>query len=202
MKKSEQGFSLIEMVIAMGIALVMLAGITSLLTGSLNTRKRETDRTQAISSAQKALNVMSRELANAGFGLDGNGIVAADSNASKVRFRANLNNTNGTTQETNEDVMFLFDAQNRSIVRYDAFTGVSSVLAAGVSQLSISYQDYQVQNNGSVVIQQSNVPSNNTSKIIITIALALDPVMNQPNTTNSLVSEVSLRNSTYILDRY
>src|ERR1041385_1918952 len=75
---SEAGFSLIELIIAMGLLLVMMIGASQLLMRSLGTRTRENQKSDALADAQRALNIMSREIGNSGFGLDYNGIVATD----------------------------------------------------------------------------------------------------------------------------
>src|SRR5918997_61256 len=55
----EAGFSLIELMIAMAIVLVMMTGATQLLMSSLGARTRETQKSDALADAQRALNIMS-----------------------------------------------------------------------------------------------------------------------------------------------
>ena len=107
-KKSEDGFSLIELIIAMTITLVVLSIATTLLAQSLNIRTRSNANVDALADAERALNIMSREIAQAGFNLSDNGIVAADSvvdgnGNSTIRMRANLNrfDTAATTTARN-----------------------------------------------------------------------------------------------------
>src|SRR5215208_5619761 len=90
-QNGEVGFSLIELLIAMAISLTVLGLASSLLAGSFNVRSRENQKTDALADAQRALNIMTREIANSGFGLANNGIVEADSTASAIRIRSNLN---------------------------------------------------------------------------------------------------------------
>lgn len=97
-RKSEGGFSLVELIIAMTITLVVLTLATTLLARSLNIRTRSNANVDALADAERALNIMSREIAQAGFNLmpTDNGIVAADSvtdanGNSTIRIRANLN---------------------------------------------------------------------------------------------------------------
>lgn len=95
-KKSEAGFSLIELIIAMTITLVVLTVATTLIAQSLNIRTRSNENVDALADAERALNIMSREIAQAGFNLNDNGIVPEDSvvdanGNSTIRIRANLN---------------------------------------------------------------------------------------------------------------
>src|SRR3954470_3668338 len=84
----EAGFSLLELLIAMSVTLLMMTAASTLLSSSIGTRARENRRSDALSDAQRALNIMSREVANSGFGLSNNGIVATDATATKIRIRA------------------------------------------------------------------------------------------------------------------
>src|SRR5689334_12818310 len=88
------GFSSIELIIAMVIMLTIMGLVSSLFARSLATRLRESSRTDALTSAQAALNVISREISNSGYGLTGNGIVIADSDPGKLHFFSNIINTN------------------------------------------------------------------------------------------------------------
>src|SRR5215218_1590765 len=100
-KQTRDGFSIVELMLSMTIILVILGLVMTLFGRSLSTRQRESSRTDALTAAQAALNVISRETANSGYGLkisaDGisdNGLIAADSNAGKIHFRANVKNDN------------------------------------------------------------------------------------------------------------
>ncbi|HEV7893738.1 MAG TPA: prepilin-type N-terminal cleavage/methylation domain-containing protein [Pyrinomonadaceae bacterium] len=81
----EAGFSLVELMIAMAVTLVVMVLASTLVSGSFKTRTRENQKSDALADAQRALYVMSREIANSGFGLSNNGIVAADSTANSIR---------------------------------------------------------------------------------------------------------------------
>src|SRR2546421_11425408 len=83
----QSGFSLLELVIGMAITLVIVMIASTLLASSFAIRGRENQRSAAIADAQRALNTMSREIANAGYGLSTNGIVAGDSGLTQIRVR-------------------------------------------------------------------------------------------------------------------
>ncbi|HVF88807.1 MAG TPA: prepilin-type N-terminal cleavage/methylation domain-containing protein [Blastocatellia bacterium] len=156
----ESGFSLVEVTIALAIALVSLAIASKMLAGTFNLRARENQRSEALADVQRALNIMTREIANSGFGLTSNGIVAGDSDGGidgnaagehqvrLIRFRANLNAFAGeagsaTTNDSGEDVKYLLyvdDAnQQRYLVRYDVNADDTTVLANRIDTLSVRY---------------------------------------------------------------
>ncbi len=147
LKPGTAGFSLPELMIAMTIALVLMALTSGLLASSFNVRARENQRSDALADAQRALNIMTREIANAGFGLNDNGIVAADSGLGSIRVRANLNAFQGQASsllvnDRNEDVKYSLSAVGGAsyIVRLDIGTqNQTTVLANRVDSLRIRY---------------------------------------------------------------
>ena len=99
LSRQQAGFSLIEMIIAMAITITITAVAGSLLAQSMNIRTRSSEKVDALADAQRALNIMSREIADAGFNLNDNGIVPEDSvtdanGNSTIRVRSNLNKYN------------------------------------------------------------------------------------------------------------
>ena len=146
-KRSEQGFSLTELLIAISIVLVVMGITSGLLAGSFNVRARENQRSDALADSQRALNIMTREIANSGFGLSDNGIVAADSGLSSIRVRANLNAfdrkaSSVLVNDRNEDVKYSLwsDTEASYIVRLDIGTqNQTTVLANRVDSLKIRY---------------------------------------------------------------
>lgn len=200
-KDKISGFSLIELIVAMTVTLILLGVIMTAFSAAMRSREREMGRTDAIAAAQAALNVMSREIANSGFGLNSNGIVLADSNATKLHIRSNIDNSNATTSDMDEDITYYYDTSSQSVVRYNLNpTGVTSALINQVSEVNFQYFDY-VDSNSTPT--QSSTPSLNTGRIKITLTVYLPNVTGQPtNQTVTLVSHVTLRNSTYMLNQY
>jgi len=157
----QAGFSLVELIIAMTITLVVLGIATTLLARSLGIRTRANENVDAMADAERALNIMSREIAQAGFNLTDNGIVDGDSvtdanGNSTIRIRANLNkfdtNANPTArlgigwpgEDSGEDVKyFIYPTQDTTLLaRYDAYAsggGASTVLANKLDNLHIHY---------------------------------------------------------------
>lgn len=205
-----------ELLIAMTIMLVLLGIVSSLLAGALSIRARESQKTDALSAAQAALNSLSRDIANAGFGISAasssrlasNGIVPADSNANQIHVRANIENvgpTGGTTVlSTNlpgEDITYFFDAVTKSIVRYDPNdTPQTAVLVNKISSVTFAYYDYSGASSTGTLV---TTPTNNTGRVQITVTVQLDPVQGQPNPSSvTFTSDVTLRNSSYMLNQY
>ena len=155
------GFSLVELLIAMTITLVLMAAATSLLAAGFRIRNRGNAVADAAADGQRALNIMSREIANAGANLVTNGVVAQDSDSSHLRIRSNLNKFDTTASvasrggviDPGEDVQYFVNPASETdyLVRYDInappIGGVDrrkTVLANRLSSLRIHYFPQQV----------------------------------------------------------
>ena len=162
---NQAGFSLIEVLIAMAITIMILTLATTLLAASFRVRSREDRKSDAIADVQRALNIMTREIANAGLKLPGglaavskNGVVTNDSDNESLRIVSNLNgmpdSANGffedsDVEDTDEDLKFLMyvDAaiSQRYIVRYERNgANQTTVLANRVDSLIFRYYDEKV----------------------------------------------------------
>jgi type II secretory pathway component PulJ len=163
--KNEAGFSLLELMIAMGITITIMGLSSSLLAGAFRVRSREDRKSDAIADVQRALNIMTREISNSGLKLPSglgsvstNGVVAGDSSSQEIRIVSNLNGmpdpANGYSEDSDlndmdEDIKFLMyvDAAlgQRYIVRYEQ-TGATptTVLANRIDSLTFRYYDEKV----------------------------------------------------------
>jgi type II secretory pathway pseudopilin PulG len=218
--RGSRGFSLLELVVAMGIT-ILLAGLASmLLAGSFSTRTRENQKTEALADTQRGLNLMTREIANSGYGLTDNGIVAADSGLSSIRVRANLNaasgeTTSGAASDRDEDIKYLLytESNNSYIVRLDVNSSASEmVLANRVDALKFRYyadrvtytaRDCDVTN----VLDAYGNPVGEVAQkagaryIVLSVCVNLPAVSTpgspgyQPSSSVQLVSDIALRNS-------
>lgn len=218
--EGQEGFSLLELIVSMSIILMLMGIVSSLFGGALAVRARESRRTDALTSAQAALNILSREIANTGFGIydndvtqkANNGLILTDSNDTRIHFRANINNagpitapTGSTVLSTNvagEDVTYSFDPTTASIIRYDPNGNPqTSVVVNRISDVRFQYFDYI--GSSSTPIGPLTVPTADTARIRITVTVRLEPVVGQPdNQVVTYASEVTLRNANFMLQQY
>lgn len=217
---NQEGFSLLELIVSMSIILTLMGIVSSLFGGALAVRARESRRTDALTSAQAALNILSREIANSGFGIydndvsqtANNGLILADSNETRIHCRANIMNTGPITAPTGstvlstnlagEDVTYSFDAATDSIIRYDPYGNPqTSVVVNRISDVRFQYFDYI--GSSSTPIGPLMTPTANTARIRITVTVRLEPVVGQPNNqVVTFASEVTLRNANFMLQQY
>lgn len=221
MSSSKQnGFSLLELLIAMVITMALMTAASTLLANALRVRSRENQKSDALADTQRALNVMSREIANAGFNLTGNGIVAADSGPNSIRIRSNLDryevddpSTSALSRDSimteSEDIKYFINEAEETmyLVRHDPYGNGSTVLANRIDSMNIHYYDqkvtYTAPPGGYDITNVSAAPVSpeNAKYVVISIAVTLDPVGQpgspgyQPPYTVLLCSDVTLRNT-------
>ena len=219
-RASSGGYSLLELLIAMVITMALMTAASSLLANALRVRSRENQKSDALADTQRALNIMSREIANSGFNMTNNGIVAADSGLNEIRVRANLNRyeyddpsvddtARANIQASGEDITyFINEADNtKYLARHDKFGSGSTVLANRVDSMNIHYFDHKVTYTappgGSDITNVSATEVNPASAkyIVIAVSVTLDAVGSptspgyQPPYSVLLCSDVTLRNT-------
>jgi hypothetical protein len=198
-----------------------MIGLTgALLAGSFSIRTRENQRTEALADTQRGLNLMTREIANSGYALNDNGLVAADCDASSIRVRANLNASSGETTSSSavdrdEDVKYFLytDSNNSYIVRLDVNTSAQQmILANRVDALNFHYYaDKVTYTSGTCditnVLDAYGNPVGEVAQkagakyVVMTVCVQLPAVSQpgapgyQPASRVQLTSDISLRNS-------
>jgi type II secretory pathway pseudopilin PulG len=198
-RKNELGFTLVELIISVLLSVIMLGITASVFSGALSSRSREASKTDAITSTEAALNVMTREIGNSGYGLTSNGIVLADSDDKQLHIRANVFNDDSATNAVGEDVTFYFDTATGSVVRYDRASNVAAGVVNRVSDVQFGYYDYI----GGVQTGPNPIPTVDTGRVKITLTVFLPDVHGQPSNQSQIVrSDVILRNSPYMRAQY
>lgn len=215
-KKGEAGFSLMELLVAMCVMMLITGAATSLLVGAFNMRSHEDQRTEAIGDARRAINIMTRELANSGYQLPPglsytstagaatvplNGLLPGDCDATSITFVTNLNaSTAGgdkDVNDTDEAIKYQFVQANGSsfLVRNDLNPPNDSlVLANRIDGMQLVYFDIDGNDvTGNVALATS---------LRINLWVTINPVGRegatgyQPASQVRLTSDVNLRNAT------
>jgi type II secretory pathway pseudopilin PulG len=203
--KNEAGFSVTEMVVTMMIMLAIMGLVTTLFSRSLNTKTRESSRTDAQTASQAALNVMSREIANAGYGTVTNGLMN-DSGQDLLHFVSNHVNTNDNLLQPGENVTYYFEPGTKSILRYDANgagpgSPLTSIIINRISNVEYQYFDYT--GNQALPTGPFLAPTANTGRVRIKLTVNMEQVVGQVNPDKvELTTDVTLRNSSYMLKNY
>ena len=220
-KATSGGFSLLELLIAMAITIALMTAASTLLANALRVRARENQKSDALADVQRALNIMSREIANSGFNLSNNGIVAADSGRSRLRIRANLNRfmvddltltaeQRASAQDRLEDITYFLNEVEltKYLARHDRYGTGSTVLANRIDSMRIYYFDQKVTytalpgDDKITNVSALEVDDKTKAKyIVLAVSVTLDEVGAfgspgyQPPYSVLLCSDITLRNS-------
>ena len=218
-KNTESGFSLLELVVALVITMALMTAASTLLANALRMRTRENQKSDALADTHRAINIMSREIANTGFNMTGNGIVAADSGLNSIRIRANLNKfdddpavtdeSRANIQDSGEDITYFINeaANTKYLARHDRFGNGSTVLANRIDSMNIHYfaekVTYTAPQAGSDITDVSlpEVTPANARYIVIAVSVTLDEVGTpgsagyHPAYSVLICSDVALRNT-------
>jgi prepilin-type N-terminal cleavage/methylation domain-containing protein len=205
-KAGEAGFSLIELMVALGVTLVIMVVASRMLAMSMAVRTRENQRSEAVADVQRALQAMTRDISNAGLGMSDNGLVAADSDALAIRVRTNLNAfcdsataCDSDTSDSGEDIVFALinnvDAAGnmQSLITRQDVNGVNAIspLANRVDSLNFTY----LTSAGVTTLDASQAQS-----VKITVTVTLPAVGSkgqagyQPPSQMEVASQAMLRN--------
>ena len=214
------GFSLLELIIAMAITIALMTAASTLLANALRVRSRENQKSDALADTQRAINIISREIANAGFNLNNNGIVAADSGLNQLRIRSNLNRFDydppvtdpmrASVTDSGEDITYFLNEVEltKYLARHDQYGTGSTVLANRIDSLNFHYFDqkvtYTAPQKGDDITNPSVPEVTDLTKaryIVIAVSVTLDEVGTpgspgyQPKYSVLLCSDVMLRNT-------
>jgi len=214
------GFSLLELIIAMAITMALMTAASTLLANALRVRSRENQKSDALADTQRAINIISREIANAGFNLSNNGIVAADSGLNRLRIRSNLNRFDydpsvtatmrASVTDSGEDITYFLNEveQTKYLARHDFYGTGSTVLANRIDSLNFHYFDQKVtytalpSDDDITSVSALEVTDLTKAKyIVIAVSVTLDEVGTrgspgyQPSYSVLLCSDVMLRNT-------
>ena len=122
--QSRDGFTLIEMVMALGLSLVTVTAVYSLYISELRAQNVREDMLEMQQQARVVIDVVSRELLMAGFDPRGvnkdvdltNDFLGITYDPDRLIIKADLNG-NGLIVDANESIMFLYDSKTYTLRR-------------------------------------------------------------------------------------
>ena len=162
--KHENGFSLVELLIAMAITGVVAGAVYSVYHTQQRTYLAQQEMVAMQQNLRAAMQLMEREIRMAGYGLnDGSGEGIQMANSDSIRFAMDINdgsdndadgvidefdeigNRDGDTDDTGEDITYLrADPDGDGVFdlfRRDASAGADQILTKGVDALNLVYLD-------------------------------------------------------------
>jgi type IV pilus assembly protein PilW len=149
------GFTLMELLVAMAISLVVLAGVAGTFTAQTRQNNAEEQIAQMQQNARGALDLMVREIQMAGYKPNGGTVTGVTYSASQLEIQADMdgNGSINTASGSDEDIVYAYDSVTLQITRKLGSSGTAQLLADNVTEFTFSYLDA----NGSATTTSSSV---------------------------------------------
>jgi type IV pilus assembly protein PilW len=137
-----EGFTLIELMVSMGIGMVVLAAVTTtfmLQTKVYNAQQQINEMEQ---NARGVLDVITRELKMAGYKPNGGSFSGVTYSTTQLMIQTDLDASGGISSSTtaNEQITYAYDSTNKQITRAVG-SGSALVLADNIAAFTFSYLD-------------------------------------------------------------
>jgi type IV pilus assembly protein PilW len=141
--KRNTGFTLVEMMVSMGIGMVIMAGVATTFRSQTRVYNAQEQVNEMEQNARGALDVIGRELKMAGYRPTGMTLTGVTYSTAQLQIQADVNGDGLLTpvaSEPNEVVIYAFDSTNRQITRKDG-SNSALVLADNITQFTFAYLD-------------------------------------------------------------
>jgi type IV pilus assembly protein PilW len=134
------GFTLTELIVAMGIGMVVLAAVTTTFMAQARFYNAQEQINEMQQNARGALDVITRELKMAGYNPNGGTFDGVTYSVSQLMIQADLDGNGGisTSSSANEQITYAYDSTNKQITRKMG-TGTVEVLADNITAFTFSY---------------------------------------------------------------
>ena len=146
-RKNENGFTLVELLVAMVLSLVVLASVSSAFISQRKTYDAQEQVNEMIQKTRAVMEIITREIKLAGFDPTGNafndtsGPYAIPYSATQLQIQADLDG-DGTanTSDSNEIILYSFDSDNLQIQRNTGQAwAYARVLAENIQNFTFTY---------------------------------------------------------------
>jgi prepilin-type N-terminal cleavage/methylation domain-containing protein len=137
------GFTLVEMMVAIAIGMVVIASVAGTFSAQTRQNKAEEEISQMHQNVRGAMDLMSRELMQAGYKASGGSVTGVTYNASQLLIQADVD-TNGTIDTGNtslEYISYAWDSANLRITRQLGTGGTAEIVADNITACTFSYKD-------------------------------------------------------------
>src|SRR6266850_540278 len=136
------GFTLNEMMVAMGIGMVVLAAVTTTFMAQAKFYNAQEQINEMQQNARGALDIITRELKMAGYKPNGGTFDGVTYSTTQLMVQTDLDSSGGisTSGTANERVTYAYDSTNKQITRAVG-GGSAQVLADNITAFTFSYLD-------------------------------------------------------------
>jgi type IV pilus assembly protein PilW len=145
LKRGEQGFTLVEVLIAMAIGGLLLGAVISTFMMQSKSYDVQEQMTEVVQTTRAAMDMISREVRMAGYDPTGAGFDGIPYHVAQLQLLADLRGANSTdppdgdTNDPNENIIYAYDAENLQIDRNTG--GGNQPFAENIEAFTFAYLD-------------------------------------------------------------
>jgi type IV pilus assembly protein PilW len=135
-----EGFTLVELMVSMGIGMVILAAVTTTFMSQTRIYNAQEQINEMQQNARGVLDILSRELKMAGYKPNGGGFNGVTYSTTQLMVQADLNSDGAisTSSTANEQITYAFDSANEQITRAVG-SGSAQILAEHITAFTFNY---------------------------------------------------------------
>jgi len=165
--RPERGFTLVELMVAIGIGLVVLASVATTFTSQSRAYSAQEQINQMEQNLRGAMDIMSREIKMAGYKPNGGtvtGVVSYSTTGLTIQADVDGNGSTCTAGTMSsvvcstayEQIAYAYDSANKKITRQVA-DGTVTTLAENISAFSFTYSQAQSGSTAAAATSASNI---------------------------------------------
>jgi type IV pilus assembly protein PilW len=141
-KLGNQGFTLMELLVATAISMVILGAIAGTFMTQTKFYNAQEQINEMQQNARAAIDLLNRDIKLAGYDPTDAAVLGLTYSASELRIRADLNGDGVVNDSSDEHVIYTFDSANKQIKRTYGFVGATpEVLASNIESFTFGYLD-------------------------------------------------------------
>ena len=140
-KIGEKGFTVVELLVTLAIALIVLTALTSTFLSQRKTFNLQGQITEMVQTSRNVMDMISREVMLAGYNPTSATIVGIPYASSQLEIRADLSG-DGDTGDTNENIIYTYNDTDLKIIRTEGTGTVTALpLAENIEAFAFQYYD-------------------------------------------------------------
>ena len=140
--KSTVGFTLTEMMVTVTIGMIVIAAVSGTFNAQTRQNKAEEEISQMHQNVRGALDMISRDLMQAGYKAPGGSVTGVTYSTTQLLIQADING-NGSIDTSNslEYIIYVYDSTNKQITRQLGTGGTPEIVADNITQCDFAYKD-------------------------------------------------------------
>jgi type IV pilus assembly protein PilW len=137
------GFTLVEMMVAIAIGMIVIASVAGTFSAQTRQNKAEEEIAQMHQNVRGAMDLMTRELMQAGYKASGASVTGVTYNAAQLLMQADVNvdGTIDTGSGSLEYITYAWDSGNLRITRQLGSGGTAETVADNITACAFTYKD-------------------------------------------------------------